>query len=238
LAEAHTALAYTQFQYEWKFKEAEAEFREAIRLNPNSVSARLGFCEYLMDFGRLQEARSELERASELDPLSVRISFWFAVESFAERDFDRAVEQLKKTISMDPNNALTYDLLAAVFIQKKMPAQAFAASEKAFSLEGIFSPEERTEMRKAYETEGLSACGRKENEFRRKRLAEGKYESPLRIALNYALARADTEALDWLEKAVEERTPWLPELKMDPAWDGVRSQPRFIAVLKKIGLEK
>jgi hypothetical protein len=93
-------------------------------------------------------------------------------------------------------------------------------------------------MRKAYETEGLSAYLRKENEFRRKRLAEGKYESPLRIALNYALARADTDALDWLEKAVEERTPWLPELNMDPAWDGVRSQPRFIAVLKKIGLEK
>jgi adenylate cyclase len=167
-----------------------------------------------------------------------RISFWFAVQSFAERDFDRAAEQLKKTISMDPNNALTYDLLAAVFIQKKMPTLVLAASEKANSLEGIFSPAEMTEMREAYETEGLSAHFRKENEFRRKRLAEGKYESPLRIALNYALARADTDALDWLEKAVEERTPWLPELKMDPTWDGVRSQPRFIAVLKKIGLEK
>jgi hypothetical protein len=56
--------------------------------------------------------------------------------------------------------------------------------------------------------------------------------------LNYALARSDSEALDWLEKAVEERTPWLPELKMDPAWDGLRSHPRFIDLLKKIGLGK
>jgi len=69
-------------------------------------------------------------------------------------------------------------------------------------------------------------------------LAKGKYQSPLQIALNYALAGANSEALDWLEKAVEERTPWLPELKMDPAWDALRSQPRFIALLKKIGLEK
>jgi hypothetical protein len=56
--------------------------------------------------------------------------------------------------------------------------------------------------------------------------------------LNYARAGDDAEALDWLETAVEERTPWLPELKMDPGWDSVRSQPRFIAIMKRIGLEK
>jgi len=55
------------------------EFKEAIRLNPSSVDARLGFCEYLFDLGRLQEAHKELEQAKELDPLSVRVSFCFAV---------------------------------------------------------------------------------------------------------------------------------------------------------------
>jgi hypothetical protein len=60
----------------------------------------------------------------------------------------------------------------------------------------------------------------------------------LGIALNYAMAGEDSEALDWLEKAVEARTPWLPELKIDPNWDPIRSQPRFVALLKKIGLEK
>jgi len=139
---------------------------------------------------------------------------------------------------MDPNNVLAYDLLGAVFYQKKMPAQAFAAHEKADSLEGIFSDAEIAEMRKAYETGGLSAYFRKENELRQKRLAEGKYQSPLNIALNYAFAGNDSEALDWLERAVDERTPWLPELKIDPMWDAVRSQPRFVALLKKIGLEK
>ena len=93
-------------------------------------------------------------------------------------------------------------------------------------------------MRNTYETAGLSAYFRKENELRQKRLAEGKYQSPLNIALNYAFAGDDSEALDWLERAVDEHTPWLPELNIDPMWDAVRSQPRFVALLKKIGLEK
>jgi predicted Zn-dependent protease len=214
------------------------EFNEAIRLNPSSVDARLGYWEYLSDLGRGQDAHEQLERARELDPLSVRISFSFAVQPFFERDFDRALERIQKTISMDPNNAIAYGLLGAILWLKNMPAQAFNASEKANALEGIFSQQEMAEMHKAYETAGSSAYFQKENEFRQKRLTEGKYESPLRIALNYALAGADSKALDWLEKAAEERTSWLPELKMDPTWDALRSQPRFIALLKKIGLEK
>jgi serine/threonine protein kinase/tetratricopeptide (TPR) repeat protein len=238
LTEAHAALADTQFQYEWKFEEAEREFKEAVRLNPNSVSARLGFCDYLSDFGRLQEARSELERARELDPLSIEISFRFAAQSYFARDFDRALEQLEKTISMDPNNAIAYDLLGAIFHQKKMPERVFTAHEKAKSLEGEFDQGEMAEMRTAYQAGGLPAYYRKENDLRLKRIAEGKYQSPLFIALGYAPFGDDLAALDWLERAVEERASWLPELKMDPAWDALRSQPRFIAVLKKIGLEK
>jgi len=238
LAEAHTALAYTQFQYEWKFKEAEMEFKEAIRLNPSSVDARLGFCEYLIDLGRAQDAHNQLERARNVDPLSVRISFWLAVEPFAKRDFDRALERIQKTISMDPNNAIAYAFLGAISWIKNMPTQAFAAEEKANALEGIFSQRERVDMRKAYEVSGFPGYLRKENEFMQKHLAQGKYRSPQMIALNYAFAGANSEALDWLERAVEEHTPWLPELNMDPAWDALRSDPRFIAVLKEIGLEK
>jgi serine/threonine protein kinase/tetratricopeptide (TPR) repeat protein len=238
LAEAHGALGYVEFQYEWKFKEAETEFKEAIRLNPNSVSALLRFFEYRFDFQRTQEAQEQLERARELDPLSIEIAYYYAALSWFERDFDRAIEQLQKTISMDPNNAFAYLTLSPVFYKKKMPAEAFTAHEKANRLEGIFSDAEMAEMRNAYETAGLSAYFRKENELRQKRLAQGKYQSPLNIALNYAFAGDDSEVLGWLERAVDERTPWLPELKIDPMWDAVRSQPRFVALLKKVGLEK
>ena len=99
---------------------------------------------------------------------------------------------------MDPNNALAYQLLAAIFYQKKMPAQAFTAHEKSSSWKVYLAMREMAEMKKAYETAGLSAYFRKENEIRQKRLAEGKYQSPLNIALNYAFAGDDSETLDWL----------------------------------------
>jgi hypothetical protein len=93
-------------------------------------------------------------------------------------------------------------------------------------------------MRRAYQVSGYPGFLRKNNELMQQHLAKGEYQSPLIIALNYALAGANSEALDWLERAVEQRNPWLPELKVEPGWDKLRSQPRFIAVLKKIGLEK
>jgi Tfp pilus assembly protein PilF len=234
LAEAHTALAFVQYEYDWRFEEADAEFKEAIRLKPGSASAHLWFAEFLMAMERFQEAEKELDRAWELDPLSVRIRFDFAAMFFYKRQFDRAVDELQKAIAMDPNNSLAYGLLSAVFYLKKMPDQSFDASEKANSLEGFFSSEETAEMRKVYETAGLSAYYQKTNEFLRKHLANGKYRSPLTIALQYAIAGSDSEALDWLEKAAEERTPWLPELKADPTWDSLRSQPRFEAIVQKV----
>ena len=151
---------------------------------------------------------------------------------------DSACPELVEREPADSTLAIAYGFLGTILWHKNMPAQAFEASEKANALEAIFSQQEMADMRRAYEVSGYSGFLLKENELRQQHLAEGKYESPLMIALTYAVAGANSEALDWLEKAVEERTPWLPELKMDPAWDALRSQPRFIALLKKIGLEK
>jgi len=238
LAEAHAALAVVQLEYEWLFREADHHFREATRFNPNFAIAHVWFAEFLFEMGQFQDGEVELERARELDPLSVRISFDLAVKFYWKREFDRALEQLQKTISMDPDNSLAFDFLSTVFHKKNMPYQAFTASQKAKTLAGEFIREEMADMQKAYESAGLSGYFRKENELRQKRLAEGKYQSPLNIAMNYAIAGDDSQALDWLEGAVQEHTPWLSELKVEPNWDGLRSQQRFIAVLKKIGLEK
>jgi len=238
LAEAHTALAFVYYEFDWLFKEADHEFSEAVRLNPGSATARLWFAEFLLAMDRYTEGHEQFEIARRLDPLSVRISFDLAVEFWFKRQFDRAEDQLQHTLSMDPGNSLAYDFLGQVLWKINKPAEAFTAFEKARTFEGAFSGEEIGEMRKAYETLGLSAYLRKVNELRRQHLARGKYQSALIIALQYAAAGVDGDALDWLERAVQEHSTWLPELKVDPTWDSLRSQPRFIAVLKKIGLEK
>jgi tetratricopeptide (TPR) repeat protein len=141
------------------------------------------------------------------------------------------LERLEKTIAMDPHNPLVLGLLGELYYQKKMPAEAFAAWEKAISLDGIFTPEETAQIREAYHTAGISAFLRKKADFGQK------YQSPLYTAMDYAHAGDESQALDWLETAVEQRTPWVVELNVDPNWDGLRSHPRFIALLKKIGLE-
>jgi Tfp pilus assembly protein PilF len=238
LAEAHTALAFVYYEFDWLFEEADNEFREAVRLNPGSATARLWFAEFLLAMERYSEGDEQFESARKLDPLSVRISFDLAVEFWFKRQFDRAENQLQRTLSMDPGNSLAYDFLGQILWKINKPAEAFSAFEKARTLEGVFSGEEIGEMRKAYETFGLSAYLRKVNELRQQHLARGKYQSALIIALEYAAAGVDGDALDWLERAVHEHSTWLPELKVDPTWDSLRSQPRFIAVLKKIGLEK
>ena len=238
LAEAHTALAFVHYEYEWLFEKADHEFSEAVRLNPGSATARLWFAEFLLAMERYQDAEEQIESARKLDPLSVRISFDKAIDFWFKRQFDLAANQLEQTISMDPSNSLAYDFLGQVSWKVNKPAEAFSAFDKANTLNGVFDAEEMAEMRKAYETGGLSAYLRKESELMQNRLAQGKYQSALQIALHYAAAGADSDALDWLEKAVQEHSTWLPELKADATWDHLRSQPRFIALLEKIGLKK
>jgi len=239
LDEAHIALAFVLYEYEWLFEQADHEFREAIRLNPDSAIARMWFGEFLFLMARYPEADQQLESARKLDPLSLRISFDLAVKFFFLRQFDLAANQLQRTLSMDPGNTLCYDLLGQILWKMNKPTEAFNSFQKSMTLEGVLSEQEIGELRKAYDALGLSGYKRKESELMEKQLAQRKYQSAYMIAHTYATARADNgKALDWLERAVEERSPWLPELKVDSTWDDLRSQPRFIAALKKVGLEK
>jgi tetratricopeptide (TPR) repeat protein len=187
---------------------------------------------------RYPEAMEQIESARKFDPLSVRISFDVGVKFWFERQFEMAANQLEQTVPMDPSNSLAYDFLGQILWKLNKSAEAFSAFDKTNTLNGVFNAEEMAEMRKAYETAGLSAYLRKESELMQKRLAQGKYQSALQIALHYAAAGSDSEALDWLEKAAQEHTPWLSELKVDATWDALRLQPRFIALLKRIGLEE
>jgi hypothetical protein len=139
---------------------------------------------------------------------------------------------------MDPANSLSYHMLGYIFLKMNKPAEAVDAWEKANTFEGVFTPQENAELRKVYETGGAAAFLRKEAELEQKWIRQGKYRSPLFIALHYVGAGANDEALNWLERAVQERAGWLPELKMEPTWDPLRSNPRFFALLKKVKLEK
>ena len=238
LAEAHSALGFVQYEYEWRFNEAEREFKEAVRLNPGSATARFWFAEFLLELGRFREGEEQLQHARELDPLSVRIPFDAAGGFWFQRQFDQALAELQKALAMDPANSIAYGFYGQVLWKSGRFAEAFAAWDKNVTLEAVFSAEEMAEMRQTYQRLGLSGYLRKQSELMQRYLARGKYQSAQMIANHYAAAGSNAEALQWLERAVEERSAWLPEIKLDPTFDGIRSDRRFIAVLKKIGLEK
>ena len=238
LAEGHSALGFVLYEYEWQYEAGEREFAEAVRLNPRSASARLWYAEFLIVMGRFPEAREQLERAREFDPLSVRLTVDVATWYWFQRQAEPAVAELNKAISMDPANSLSHHFLAYLLLKMNKTADAVAAVEKANIFEGIFTPQENAELRKTFETAGPAAFFRKEAEVEQQWMKRGKYRSALLIALHYIAAGDNDKTLTSLERAVEERAGWLPELKMEPTWDPLRSDPRFVALLKKVRLEK
>src|ERR1043166_1064066 len=112
LAEGHSALGFVLYEYEWQYEAGEREFAEAVRLNPRSASARLWYAEFLIVMGRFPEAREQLERAREFDPLSVRLTVDVATWYWFQRQAEPAVAELNKAISMDPANSLSHHFLA------------------------------------------------------------------------------------------------------------------------------
>ena len=238
LAEGHSQLGFVLFEYEWQYEAGEREFVEAIRLNPRSATAHSSYGEFLLDLGHFPEAMREFESARQSDPLSVRLTFDIGAWYWFQGQLEPAVAEVQKAIAMDPANSLSYHMLGYILLKMNKPAEAVDAWEKANTFEGVFTAQENAELRKIYQTDGAAAFLRKEAELEQQWIHKGKYRSPLFIALHYAGAGANEEALTWLERAVKERAAWLPELKMEPTWDPLRSNPRFVALLKKVGLEK
>ncbi len=238
LAEGHSALGFVLYEYEWRFADGERELAEAVRLNPRSATAHLWYGEFLVVMGRFPEAREQFERAKESDPLSVRLVVDLATWYWFQRQAEPAVTQLQKAIEMDPANSLSHHFLAFILLHMNKLPEAVSEVEKANTFEAIFTADENAELRKTYETSGAPAFFRREAEMMQRWIARGRYRSALIIALHYTIAGDNEQALHWLDRAVDERAGWLPELKREPTWDAFRSDPRFVALLKKIGLEK
>jgi TolB-like protein/Tfp pilus assembly protein PilF len=238
LAEARSALGFIKYEYEWQYSDGERELAEAVRMNSNSADARLWYAEFLIPMGRFTEAREQLDRAAEADPLSVRLVVAVATWYWFQRQYDPALAELQKAVGMEPNNIVTQHFLGYLLLRMNRPTEAVAHVSRAMDLGGAFNAEQLADLQRTFESKGASAFFRKQAEYAQQLNERGKYRSPLLIAMPYAAAGDRDAALSWLGKAVDEHAPWLPELKMEPMFDSLRSDPRFAVLLKKVGLEK
>ena len=231
LCEAHASLGNVLYGL-WDLAGAEAALQRSIELNPNYATAHNRLAQVLVSLKRFEEASAEMKRALELDPLSAMINTAVGTPHFYARQYDQAIEQYRKVLELDP------DFVPALF-----------SLGSALSHTGMFD-EAITMTRKAVEiTSGhplmvaalagvYGAAGRQEEALKElDALTLGGREAlPYALSLAYARLGDKDRALAFLEEAFKERNTHLHDLNIDPEFDTLRSDTRFIDLVRRVGL--
>jgi TolB-like protein/DNA-binding winged helix-turn-helix (wHTH) protein/Tfp pilus assembly protein PilF len=234
LAEARTALAMIKLYNDWDFPGAEREFRRAIEVNPNYAPAHHWYSHCLMATGRSSEAMAETRAFLNLDPLSSAANLHLAWTSLTDRQSQQAVEQFQKTLRMDPNYEEAHHGLARAYLQEGRNEEAIAELQTAAALSGGGVLYLGT-LGQAYARAGRKADAERVLSQLLDR-AKSSHVSPYAIAVVYAALNQKDEAFHWLDKALEERSKALIELRESFQFDNLRSDPRFASLLRRIGL--
>lgn len=232
LAEAHTSNAYVKMYLEWDFAGAERGFRKAIELNPNYATAHQWYAELLSFQGRHVEALAEIRIALELDPLAAVMHHQAGQTHQQARRYDEAIQEYENAIALDPwFVGPSGHFMMWAYSRKGMLEPAAEMMKRVF-------PGNSRAQKLASELASAAASGDR-RAFRLKQLESATlYPQPFcYTALFHAALRDDDQALQWLNKAYDQRLECILYINVDPEWDHLRSDPRFVAILQKIGLD-
>jgi adenylate cyclase len=235
LAEAHVALAGTIWAYDFNWGGAEREYRRAIALNPNYAFAHDQYGSMLLDVARFDQALAENMRAAELDPLSAVITTDVAGALFFQAKYEAAREQVRKALELDPNSYYAHWILGWIDIEADKFNEALPELQKASAMDSPlyvagwlgYAYAAAGERAKA---EALIA--------ELNQTSSRRFVSPICTAIIYLGLGEKRRALEGLEKAYEARSQFLQFLKVGRMFDPLRSDPRFIELLKKVHLDK
>jgi TolB-like protein/Tfp pilus assembly protein PilF len=234
LAESHTSLAMVRFFFDWDWSGAEAEFRTALRLNPNYATAHHAYAALLAATGRMSEAIASSKCALEIDPLSIPINNIAGMMlAFAHR-WDEAIDQYRRTIDMDPMVWLPHLNLGLAPEEMEKHSEAIEEYLKASELSGT-SAEALRELRKAYEAYGLRGFRKKQLEIDLARW-KGWHPDTFLIAAHYARLNEIDDALAWLERAYEARSGAMVWMKLYPYFKNLYLNPHFQNMVRQVGL--
>jgi tetratricopeptide (TPR) repeat protein len=235
VAEAHTALAYVKYMYDWDWPAAYVGFRRAIELTPNYATAHQWYAECLCAAGRYDEALGEIDRALELDPFSLIMLTMKADILYTAGRLGEALEEFQRVIEMDPDFVVAHGLLSLRYLCEGMYDDAVDEYTKFMRLMGV-SEERLTELKRSYKTSGIVGLSRWQLERFERRSKEG-YVNPIDITLAYATLDDMDRAFEWLERAREERASIMALITVDPRFDIMRSDPRFDALVERMELK-
>jgi TolB-like protein len=229
LAEAHASLALIAMNYDWDWSEADRQYRIAIDLSPNYPVAHAWYGEYLAFMGRFAEGIAHNARAQELDPLSLIISTDGGKIFVLARQYDRAIAQLEQTLEMDPHYMMAHVFLARALLGAGRAADAVSVIEAAepdqvvLAIRGV-----------AYKAAGRPDRTRAILDHLRTQ-SRDTYVSPTYLAvLEGALGLID-DAFASLDRMCNERATGPIGLKTEELYDPIRNDPRFAALLRRVG---
>jgi serine/threonine-protein kinase len=232
LGEGYATLGLIAENIERDLPEAEREYKRAIELNPNYATAHQWYGEYLSLLGRFNEALAEMKLANELDPLSLVIIKDTGEVYYVARQYDESIEYLHKALEMDPNFFIARVNLGLAYAQKGKFSAAVDELQKARQVQD--GPEILSQLGYVY---GLSGQKREAQNMlgELRLLSKQRHVVPGQYARIYAGLGEKDKALDYLEEDFREGTV-LSGLKVDPQFDLLRSDPRFLYLMKQIGL--
>ena len=234
LGEAHAVLAQVGFLWDWDWASAEKQFKRALELNPGQPEIHHMYAHYLTAMGRFPDAFTESQRLLELDPLSPASRNHLGWHYLYAHEFDLAIEQYKLVLAVDPNFAEAHRQLADAYWEKGKFDEAIAETNKRFELIG--RGDEVPALRQAYQTSGWKGYWQKRLQLNLER-SKHSFVSPSGMAYYYAQLKDTSHALDWLERAYREHDHDLVYLRVDHVWDGLRMEPRFQELLKRMRLD-
>lgn len=230
-AEAHYAMAMVKW-HEWDFPGAEEEFQRALELNPGDVQVRQHYAHYLVGMRRPTDARGEIEHAMAFDPLSSLLAADLGFTYYYARQYPEAVEQGQKALVMEPGSPYARNVLGWSYWSQGLVQEALG-----FGWPSPLDPGRNRRATEIYERAGVKAMLRWLAEDAEQRNPTGEfYARSASVALWYMSLDEKERALTWLEKAYQERDPWLPMTLAVPEFHSLRPDPRFQDLLRRIGL--
>jgi len=233
-SEGFVILGLISFWYEWDWRAARKNYQRALDLDPKNPEAHFAYALLLSNSGRHERAVAEIKLSRELDPVSLRTNAEEGQIFFFAKDYDNALDRLKQTIDLDPNFWLSHLFISRVYTEKGMHSEAVAEAKKAAELSG-------NSQSHAYRAYALAKWGKLSKARvvldELLKLSSETYVPPYNIALAYNAVGEREKALDYLERGFAESDMRMVFLKVEPQWDSLRSEPRFVDLIKRMRIE-
>jgi serine/threonine protein kinase/tetratricopeptide (TPR) repeat protein len=238
VGEAHAALGFAEWFYDWDWPSAEREFRAAIELNPNSAVSHFRYSECLLTRTQFDEGISEIKRAEELDPVSTETMGGLGHAYLVMQRYDESIPHFQKALDLYPSAAFIRAQLAWAYAMKGMYPQALAEYDK------IAEPDKAVAAENQLVADGLgwvyAVSGRRADALKIAKeveeLSSHAYVDFYQVATIYAGLGEKDKAFQRLEKGYEERSAGMLYLAIDPFWNRMRSDHRYADLLRRIGL--